>query len=327
MPGADDSYDDANLKQLKLNPFHPAKINVTQNDLITRAEMMSSMFNAYLPTTDVLPILINEVMLKCIEKFIGNEITKGESLPPNDYPKFETAIDYGREILKKRGYEPTVEKNLIAALETRFIALTNGSLKDIINVNNSTPYATLFDRPVVINLSNFELEHQALISAMLVLSLNEYRKSQKAERRKSGEKNLKDRLMHLTVVEEAHNIIRKPSVDFSGVGNAQKVVADMFSNILSQIRTLGEGIMLIDQIPSRLIEDAVKNTNYKIVHRLPSLDDAESMAISLCLRPEQARVIPALAKGNVLAYGDMDDAASWVLIPDPNASEGDVYEN
>jgi DNA helicase HerA-like ATPase len=168
---------------------------------------------------------------------------------------------------------------------------------------------------VVINLSNFGSQNdKALITALLTLSLNEYRKSRyKADKtfRDNADKN---KLNHLTVVEESHNILQKPQADYTGVGNAQKAVADLFSNILSEIRGYGQGIMLIDQIPSRLIQDAVKNTNYKIVHRLTSREDAEIMGVSMNLRPEQVGVIPSLDKYDVLAYGDADDAAVWIRV-------------
>lgn len=86
----------------------------------------------------------------------------------------------------------------------------------------------------------------------------------------------------------------------------------MFTNMLSEIRSYGEGLLIVDQVPTRLIPDVIKNTNYKIVHRLTAPDDCQVMASSLALREEQKSLITALGIGNAIVCGDMDDAAAWV---------------
>ena len=79
----------------------------------------------------------------------------------------------------------------------------------------------------------------------------------------------------------------------------------------------GQGLVVVDQVPTRLIEGAVKNTNYKIVHRLTAPDDQEIMASCMALRDDQKYIIPALEKGNAIICGDEDDAAAWVKMPAP----------
>jgi len=37
---------------------------------------------------------------------------------------------------------------------------------------------------------------------------------------------------------------------------------EVFSNILSEIRAYGEGIIIAEQIPAKLIPDAIKNTSF-----------------------------------------------------------------
>lgn len=105
-----------------------------------------------------------------------------------------------------------------------------------------------------------------------------------------------------------------PGPDAGGTGNPQQVVADLFTNMLSEIRGYGQGLVIVDQIPTRLIPDAIKNTNYKIVHRLTSPDDSQVMASSLSLREDQQKIIPSLGVGDTIICGDLDDAAAWVKI-------------
>ena len=147
-----------------------------------------------------------------------------------------------------------------------------------------------------------------------MLSLYEYRMSAYTYDSKYREKAQENKLLHLTVIEEAHNLLLKPTVDVGGVGNPQQVVADLFSNILSEIRGYGQGIMIVDQIPTRLVQDAIKNTNYKIVHRLTAPDDCNVMAAGLALRQDQQFIIPSLGVGDAIICGDLDDAAAWVRL-------------
>jgi hypothetical protein len=48
---------------------------------------------------------------------------------------------------------------------------------------------------------------------------------------------------------------------------------EMFAGLLAEIRAYGEGLVIAEQIPAKLIPDVIKNTAVKIVHRLPAADD------------------------------------------------------
>ena len=150
-----------------------------------------------------------------------------------------------------------------------------------------------------------------------MLSLYEYRISAYNYDEEYRLKAQENKLLHLTVVEEAHNVLTRPSFDNTGVGNPQQVVADLFGNMLSEIRSYGEGLMLVDQVPTRLIDDAIRNTNYKIAHRLSAKEDVEVMAAALGLRVDQQSIIPLLQQGQAVITCDKDDAASWVKISKP----------
>ena len=95
-------------------------------------------------------------------------------------------------------------------------------------------------------------------------------------------------------------------------------MAKALSAMLSEMRSYGQGMLLVDQVPSRLITDSIKNTNMKIVHRLISKDDKQVMAWSMALRGEQEDVISVLGAGEAIICGDLDDAAAWVKIAGPS---------
>lgn len=305
------------LSNLRLNPFQPAACGNAPIDMQTRCEQITALINASLPTSDILPVIMDETIYTYLkEKVEDFEEDSMEQL--TQYPLLEGALPIAKRILAGRGYEPRVTDGLTAALETRFRYLTRGKRGKILNNLTSTSYDTLFGQSCVINLSKIpNAKDKALIMSILLLSLYEYRMSAYAhfpDYRNRAQANL---LQHLTVIEEAHNVLAKPAPTAEGTGNPQQVVADLFSNMLSEIRSLGEGFMIIDQVPTKLIPDVIKNTNYKICHRMTSIDDCAVMAQALALRKDQEGIIPMLEQGNVVISSDLDDAASWIKVNKP----------
>ncbi len=314
MPGLE-RFEGEELYNLKLNPFQPASIPGAPVDLMTRVEQFTAIFTASLPNSDVLPVIIDEALFKYMHDKVGEAFLDGETKPLSDYPKLEGVIETARSVITNRGYDKEIVGNIGAAMETRFTYLTRGKRGKILNVNNSTNWSTLFDRPTVINISKIaNAKDKAIVMSLLMLALYEYRISAYTFDESYRKKAQDNKLLHLAVLEEAHNLLMKPSQDFGGSGNPQQVVADLFSNMLSEIRGYGQGLVIVDQIPTRLVPDAIKNTNYKIVHRLTSPDDSQVMAAGLALREEQQKIIPALGVGDAIICGDLDDAATWVKL-------------
>ena len=54
------------------------------------------------------------------------------------------------------------------------------------------------------------------------------------------------------------------------------------------MRSYGEGIIVSEQIPTKLAPDVIKNSSNKIVHRLASKDDQEVIANTIGLKSEEA---------------------------------------
>ncbi len=319
MPGVK-ALDGERIQQLKLNPFQPAAIDGAPIDMMTRCEQLTALINASLPTSDVLPVIIDEAFFSYLQRQpFGDDFLQGEMAQLEDYPKLDGVLPVARAMLKARGYSEEVSNGLAAALETRFAYLTRGKRGDILNVRHATPWHQLFNETTVINLSKIaNAKDRALIMSLILLALYEYRISAYQYDPNYQRRAQENKLLHLTVVEEAHNVLTRPTAEQSGTGNPQQVVADLFGNMLSEIRAYGQGMMVVDQVPTRLIPDVLKNTTIKICHRLAAAEDAQAMADALALRHEQKDIIPTLAQGNAIIASDRDDAASWVRIRRPD---------
>jgi hypothetical protein len=221
--------------------------------------------------------------------------------------------DAVRTVVRQKGYEDRVTANLAAALTTRLQSLRRGWKGKVFDQPQSTPWPHLFDQPAVINLSQLgDDADRAFAMAMILQFLYEYRQAQCDTDAVRGDSPTT--LRHLTVVEEAHRVLQRATAVSSGEASPQGKVAQMFSDVLSEIRAYGEGVLIVDQVPARLVPDAIKNTNLKIVHRVVADDDRAAMSGCMTLTPDQAALINRLRVGQAIVYGDQDDMAAWVHV-------------
>jgi len=77
--------------------------------------------------------------------------------------------------------------------------------------------------------------------------------------------------------------------------------------MLSEIRAYGEGVLIAEQIPTKLAPDAVKNTNLKIVHRLLAGDDREVLAATMNMSEAQSRYLTTLKPGQAVVHAEGAD--------------------
>lgn len=314
MPGVNE-LDGYRMKKLKLNPFEPAAIKGAPIDLTSRYEQVVTIINASVPSSDVLPVLIDETIYRYMLQSFGEDFKKSESEQRMEYPKISNILEVARAVLEERHYDKKVQNDIAAALDTRFNYLSRGKRGEILDVRKSIDYDRLFNHKCIINLSRMiGTKDKSLIMSFVIVALYEYRNSAFSFDLQYRARANENKLLHLTLIEEAHNLLQNPEIDIGGSGNPQKVSAEMFTNILSEIRSYGQGLIIVDQVPTRLIPDAIKNTNYKIIHRLTAADDAAAVAASMALSEEQAGIISKLKIGETIVCGDLDDAALWVKV-------------
>ena len=121
------------------------------------------------------------------------------------------------------------------------------------------------------------------------------------------------------MVEEAHRLLRQPPPG-TGSGPAAHAV-EMFAGLLAEVRAYGEGLVIAEQIPSKLIPDVIKNTAVKIVHRLPALDDRDSVGATMNLTAAQSRYLVTLVPGEAAVFADGMDYPVLARMPDGTARE------
>lgn len=211
-------------------------------------------------------------------------------------------------MIEAHGYERRVSDNMKACLNTRIASLRRGWKKDMLDTLHSISWEELFGQPCVINLSYVGDDvDKSFFMSLILQFLYEYRAAQ-AE---CGNIDFNSNdCRHLTVIEEAHRVMQKCDKP----DEPQYRTAMMFSNMLSEIRAYGEGMLLVDQVPTRLIPDAIKNTNIKITHRVVAEDDCKAIAESMGLSKEQRPIIPKLLVGQCLVSTALSADKHWIKV-------------
>lgn len=299
------------LSELRLNPFEPIWLNAEQDpNILTHIDRLKSIFASTFPVYDILPVLMEDLIYSLYQSQSTNWIGKGAEpiFSKTLAPTLTSMAVHVDAVMDAFGYEKRVSDNLKACLNTRISSLRRGWKKDMLDVLHSTPWEELFNKPCIINLSYVADDvDKSFLMALVLQFLYEYRTAQ-AE---IGEIDFNsDECRHLTVIEEAHRVMQKcdkPELP-------QYKTGMMFGNMLSEIRAYGEGMFLVDQVPTRLIPDAIKNTNTKITHRLVAEDDGSAMAESMGISKEQKPIIPKLLVGQCLISTSLSTEKHWIKV-------------
>ena len=296
-------------KKLKLNPFELVWLNEElEPNVLTHIDRLKSTFAAAFPMYDILPVLMEDLIYTVYQNkstdWLGKEPVFGATLPPT-LNSMSVCVD---KVISNRQYEERIERNMKACLNTRIDSLKRGWKGEMLNTLHSTPWLDLFGKRCVINLSYVGDDiDKSFFMALILQFLYEYRTAQ-AE---VGEIDFNDNTCrHLTVIEEAHRVM--PRCENQEL--PQYKSAMMFSNMLSEIRAYGEGMLLVDQVPTRLIPDAIKNTNLKITHRLVAEDDCKAIGESMGLNDEQRKIIAKLLTGQCVVSNSLSTDTYWVQV-------------
>lgn len=281
-------------RTLKINPFQfPDNIHV-----LSHIEQLLQIFNAAWPLYAAMPAILKQAV---VDAYVGcgwdiqNSIWIPE-ISDHKYPAFADVLEVLPSIINSSDYSTDSKGDYKGALLTRVQSMTVGINGLIFKNSFGIDDAVLFDSNVVIDLSELGSDEAiALIMGVLIMKLNEYRKSQrKADRNLS----LNSSLRHITVLEEAHNILKRTSKEQNQEGaNLVGKSVEMISNSIKEMRTYGEGFVIIDQSPMSVDISAIENTATKIIMNIPAKEACEELGSALSLNEEQTGELSRLNVG------------------------------
>lgn len=276
---------------LRINPFKfPKSVHVLEH-----VDRLIEIFNVCWPMYAAMPAVLKDAVLSAYEDCGWDLVESVNKISDELFPTF---ADLERElwtVIENSAYSEELKGNYIGSLVTRIKSLTNG-LNGQIFASDEIDNKLLFDENVIIDLSRIgSLETKSLIMGILVMRLNEYRMSEATE--------MNSKLKHVTVLEEAHNILKRVSTEQnSESSNVSGKSVEMLSNAIAEMRTYGEGFIIADQSPNAVDVSAIRNTNTKIIMRLPDEVDRRLAGKAAALKDEQLDEIAKLPKGVAVVY-------------------------
>ena len=274
---------------LRMNPFaFPENIHILEH-----IDRLVEIFNACWPMYAAMPAVLKDAIERSYQK-VGWDLRNSES-EKGVFPTFFDLLDILPGVIEESHYSKDTQSDYVGALCTRVKSLTNGIYGSVFCAEDALSDAELFDCNVVVDLSRVgSMETKSLLMGILVMKLQEYRMC-------GSEMN--SRLRHVTVLEEAHNLLRKTSAEQSQEGaNLQGKSVEMLANAIAEMRTYGEGFIIADQAPGLLDMSVIRNTNTKIILRLPDEEDRKLVGKSAALKEAQIDELSKLPLGVAAVY-------------------------
>jgi DNA helicase HerA-like ATPase len=290
----------------KLNPFvFEHNKNNKSVTLTKHVDMLKTAFSSAFPMYGPMPYILEDAIHKIYEDKGWNFNTEDNPLFTNSsegnydrmtllFPNMEDLNNKIESVVDESGYAGELDSNIKAALKTRIKNLTIGAKGRIFNSRHSFNSKILFEKSTIIELSSIvDDEEKSFLMGLLLNKLYQYREEQ-------GSFN---ELKHITVIEEAHRLLPNISLDKnSEEANSKAKAVETFTNILAEIRSYGEGIIVADQIASKLHSDVIKNTNIKIIQRTMDREDRELVGNSINLNEDQILDIAELKPGEAIVH-------------------------
>lgn len=274
-----------NCAMLRMNPFRfPRSVHVLEH-----LDRLVEIFNVCWPMYAAMPAILKDAMEKAYIAAGWDLALSRNRFDENLYPSFIDVFKQIKRVLDESDYSADNKGDYTGALVTRIKSLTNG-LNGLIFTTDDLEDRELFEQNTIVDLSRVgSADTKALIMGILVLKLQEYRMD-------TGESN--SCLKHITVLEEAHNLLKRTSAEQITEGaNLLGKSVEMLANAIAEMRTYGEGFVIADQAPCLLDMSAIRNTNTKIILRLPDFADRELVGKAAGLNDHQITELGRLEKG------------------------------
>lgn len=284
-----------NMNQLlRINPFEfPEGVHVYEH-----IDRLVEIFNACWPMYAAMPVVLKKAITDAYKQCGWDlyssiqEINSTRKL----FPTVNDVVVALRDFINNSEYSAETKGDYKGSLETRLISMSEGLTGMILNNSKGNiSDSDLFQENVIVDLSRVgNTETKALIMGLLIMKMNEFYQTQ-------GKMN--SSLNHITVLEEAHNLLKRTSTAQSQESsNLAGKSVEMICNSIAEMRTYGEGFIIVDQSPSQVDLAAIRNTNTKVILSLPEADDRECAGKSIGLKDEQIDEIGRLKMGEAIVY-------------------------
>lgn len=286
-----------------VNPLEPEPGYPVQAHI----DMVRALFMAAFDAEEPFPQIMS-LALQRVYEATGWDVVTGGAVPGSDVPPsvptLEQLQQHAMDVIKEIGYGREVQADVEGFISLRLRSLRVGSAGRFFEGGHPADIGGLLERNVVLAIEDVANdEDKAFLMGTLIIRIVEHLRMRARRERSTG-------LRHVIVIEEAHRLLRD-----RGHGRASTHAVELLAGLLAEIRAYGEGIVVAEQIPTKLVTDVVKNTALKVVHRLPAEDDRRLVGAAMNLSDEQSRHVVSLQPGAAAVFADGMDRPLRVRVP------------
>ena len=298
-----------------INPADPASVPMSVNPLApepgypvqAHIDMVRALFQAAFDSEEPFPQIMSQALQRVYEQNGWDVVTGGSS--PGQHvepvvPTLEQLQDVALQTISDVGYGKDLMADVKGFVDVRLSSLRVGSAGRFFEGGHPVDIAELLRHNLVLAIEDVANdEDKAFLMGTLIIRIVEHLRLRARRERFDG-------LQHVIVIEEAHRLLRN-----RGEERASSHAVELFAGLLAEIRAYGEGMVVAEQIPTKLVPDVVKNTALKIVHRLPAYDDRQLVGAAMNLDDEQSRQVVSLPPGVAAVFADGMDRPLRARIP------------
>ena len=300
---------DSNISPIRHNPF----MVLPKVSLITHIDNLKSIFYASFSLYGPMPYILEKCIYNIYRK-CGWNLTTGKHQRVTIetfgdcrnhcfiYPTIRDLInEVNRYVKDELEYKGELQDNIRSAIVARLESLAVGAKGFLFNTQEAIDIEDFLNRNVVLELESLSDDDDKAFFVGLMLSLvSEYRQSLARQ----SVLYTSDDLQHVLVIEEAHRLLKNVQTERTSemLGNPKGKAVESFCNLIAEMRSYGQGVIVAEQIPTKIAPDVIKNTNTKIIHRLVSLDDQIAVGTGLGLDEHECRYLNQLSAGTALAH-------------------------
>lgn len=300
-------------------------------------DMLKASFEAAFQMDAAIPQIVEKMLHKCYaDKGWDTDNNENSNYASKDaafasgecsFPTLSDLMETIDPVVESMGFDERLYKEYAGTIRALFQSLLLGGKGQMLNCARSISFSSLLEKQVVLELESIKSGNEkSFIMGIILSNFNEAVRERYEREKHNPEKRGPS---HILLVEEAHRLLSKWQ---QGESLNKKQGVEIFTDMLAEIRKYGECLIIADQIPNKLADDVLKNTNTKIIHRIFAQDDKEAVGNTMALNDNQKRYLSSLERGRAILFSDGYEEAVQVAVEkktdtSDNAEEDSALRN
>ncbi|MBM3334357.1 ATP-binding protein [Candidatus Sumerlaeota bacterium] len=211
-------------------------------------------------------------------------------------PRLRDLLPALKKVFCRKGYSSDTLADFRTALEVRLGNLTRRSVGRIFQCRNNIPdIEELVGGLCLLELDSLPAEVSCFVILLILRAIWNHVKSTPSQ---------SDGLRLVVILEEAHvllgrNSVAAPSEEFA---DPKSFATEFVCRMLAELRALGVGVIIADQLPSAIAPEVIKNTATKLTLRQVDAEDREILGRAMLFGQSEMEDIARLEPGEAFFH-------------------------